>query len=61
MSSKGKSKKPQKPKLRIPLPEKPPKVEPLAKVYRRKKKYPEPIDEPDEDENKNDSEFSENN
>ncbi len=30
---------PKKPKPRIPLPKKPPKVEPLKKVYSRKKKH----------------------
>ena len=56
MGSKIKPWETQKPKPRIPLPEKPPKIEPPARLYRRKKKYPEPIDEPGEDENKDDSE-----
>ncbi len=40
-----KKRKPKKPKLRIPLPKKPPKVEEDTKTYRRHQKHKKKIEE----------------
>jgi hypothetical protein len=40
--------KPERPKPRVPLPSKPPKVEPPADVYKRKPKHPKQAPPTDE-------------